>query len=68
MAAACACLLAGRALAADTQWWTSNAQADYAKSEARGIQVDPNGVLRPGPQTQSFGTDSLSLAWCAVGL
>jgi len=68
VAAACACLLAGRALAADTQWWTSNAQADYAKSEARGIQVDPNGVLRPGPQTQSFGTDSLSLAWCAVVL
>jgi hypothetical protein len=63
-----ACLLAGAAHAADTQWWTSNSQPDYAKAEARGIQVDPDGVLRPGPTTQSVATDSLSLAWCAVML
>jgi hypothetical protein len=59
------CLLAARGRAADTQWWTSNAQADYAKSESRGVQVDANGVLRPGPSFQSFPTDSLAIAWCA---
>jgi hypothetical protein len=56
----------GRAVAADTQWWTSNAPADYAKSEARGVVVDADGVLRAGPRTESFATDSLGLAWCAV--
>ena len=59
------CLLAARGRTADTQWWTSNAQADYAKSESRGVQVDANGVLRPGPSSQSFPTDSLAIAWCA---
>ena len=68
VAAAGLCLLAARGRAADTQWWTSNAQADYAKSEAHGVQVDANGVLRPGPASQSFPTDSLGIAWCAVVL
>src|SRR4029077_992947 len=52
--------------AADTQWWTSNTQADQAKAESRGVLVDADGVLRPGPEARSFATDSLSLAWCAV--
>ncbi len=55
-----------RVSAADTQWWTSNSPADYAKSEARGVVVDADGVLRAGPRTESFATDSLGLAWCAV--
>ena len=67
-AAAWACLLAGRAFAADTQWWTSNSQADHAKSESRGVLVDADGVLRPGPAVQAFATDSLAIAWCAVAL
>ena len=54
------------ARAADTQWWTSNSPADHAKSQAHGVVVDPDGVLRPGPRTESFATDSLGLAWCAV--
>lgn len=56
----------GGARAADTQWWTSNSPADYARAEARGVVVDPDGVLRAGPRTESFATDSLGLAWCAV--
>jgi len=61
-------LVAGGARAADTQWWTSNSQADQAKAESRGVLVDPDGVLRPGPAAKSFATDSLALAWCAVVL
>ena len=68
MAGVCACLLAGRAHAADTQWWTSNSQADHARAESRGVLVEPDGVLRPGPAAQAFATDSLGLAWCAVVL
>src|SRR5207253_338267 len=55
-----------RAHAADTQWWTSNTQADHAKAEARGVLVDAEGVLRAGPAARSFPTDSLTIAWCAV--
>lgn len=54
--------------AAETQWWTSNSPADHARSEARGVVVDADGVLRAGPRTASFVTDSLSVAWCAVQL
>lgn len=56
------------AQAAETQWWTSNSPADHAKSEARGVVVDADGVLRAGPRAESFATDSLSVAWCAVQL
>ncbi len=59
---------ASLAHAADTQWWTSNSAADHARSEARGVLVDPDGVLRPGPRTESFPTDSLGIAWCMVVL
>ena len=58
--------VAPRVRAADTQWWTSNSPADYAKAEAHGVQVDAAGVLRAGLRTESFPTDSLGLAWCAV--
>jgi hypothetical protein len=68
MAGVCASVLACRAHAADTQWWTSNSQADHAKSESRGVLVDPDGVLRPGPAARAFDTDSLSVAWCAAML
>ena len=57
-----------RVLAADTQWWTTNSPADYAKSEAHGVVVDADGVLRAGPRAEAFATDSLGLAWCAVML
>ena len=66
--AAFACLVAGGARAAETQWWTSNSLPDYAKAEARGVLVGPDGVLRPGLEARSFATDSLGLAWCAAVL
>lgn len=54
--------------AAETQWWTSNTAADHARAESRGVVVDPDGVLRPGPRAVSYPTDSLAIAWCAVVL
>jgi hypothetical protein len=54
--------------AADTQWWTSNTAADHARAEARGVVVDPDGVLRPGPRATVHPTDSLAIAWCATVL
>jgi hypothetical protein len=56
------------AVAADTQWWTANSAADHARAEARGIVVDPDGVIRPGPRAVSHPTDSLSIAWCVAVL
>jgi len=60
--------LAGGALAADTQWWTLDSPADHAKSEARGVVVEPDGTLRPGPRTASWPTDSLGVAWSVAVL
>ena len=54
--------------AADTQWWTANSPADHARAESRGVVVDPDGVLRPGPRATSHPTDSLSIAWCVAVL
>lgn len=64
--AAALLLWAGLLQAADTQWWTSNTAADHAKSEARGVVVDADGVLRAGPRSVPYPTDSLSVAWSAV--
>ncbi len=53
---------------ADTQFWTSNSAADHARAESRGVVVEADGVLRPGPRTASFATDSLAIAWCLAVL
>ena len=54
--------------AADTQWWTQNTAADHARSESRGVVVDPDGVLRLGLRSVAWPADSLGVAWCAVVL
>ena len=56
------------AVAADTQWWTSNSASDHARAESRGVLVDPDGVLRLGARATSHPTDSLAIAWCATRL
>lgn len=56
------------ARAAETQWWVANTAADHAKSEATGVLVDPDGVLRAAPRTDVFATDSLTVAWSAAVL
>jgi hypothetical protein len=58
----------GLASAADTRWWTTNSVADHAGSQAEGVVVDPDGVLRLGPEARSFPTDSLGVAWCVAVL
>lgn len=54
---------AGPAGATETQWWTSNASADYEQAETRGVVVGPDGVLAPGPAAVSFADDSLRTIW-----
>ena len=56
------------ARAAETQWWTQNTAADHARSESRGVVVDPDGVLRLGLRAVSYPADTLGVAWCAVVL
>lgn len=60
--------LAGAAAATETQWWTSDAPADYAKAEARGVVVGSDGVLEPGPAAAVFPADSLRAVWAVAVL
>jgi hypothetical protein len=62
-------LLAARAAgAADTQWWTSNQAADFARAEARGVTVGANGSVRLGPRADSWRADSLGVVWAVLPL
>ena len=56
-------LSSASAHAAETQWWVTNTPSDHVKAEASGVLVTPEGVLRPGPRTDRFPTDSLEVAW-----
>lgn len=55
--------VASAAAATETQWWTSDAPADYAKAEARGVVVRPDGALEAGPVAASWPADSLRTVW-----
>lgn len=56
------------AFATDTQWWSSQSFADYAKAEAHGVVVRPDGALEAGPAAVSFADDSLRAAWAIAPL
>jgi hypothetical protein len=56
-------LLAGASLAAETQWWVSDSPGDYAKSEAHGVVVRPDGSLELGRTARFTGADSLDVIW-----
>ncbi|MEO5878689.1 MAG: hypothetical protein ABIR22_00900 [Candidatus Eisenbacteria bacterium] len=58
----------GGARAAETEWWISDSAADLAKSEARGIIVDPEGVMSLGPALKSWSSDSLGVIWAVAPL
>lgn len=60
--------LAGAASATETQWWTSDSPADYAKAETRGVVVGPDGVLAPGPVAVATFADSLRTIWALAVL
>ncbi len=60
--------LAGAATATETQWWTSDSPADYAKAESRGVVVGADGVLEPGPAAVAFTADSLRTVWALAVL
>ena len=61
-------LLAPGVRAADTQWWILDSPSDYAKSEAHGVVVHPDGSLAPGLRAVSTPLDSISVVWSAVVL
>ena len=56
-------LAASIASAGETQWWVTDSPADYAKGEARGIVVRPDGALEMGPRAESFPVESLGVVW-----
>jgi hypothetical protein len=61
-------LSAGPARASETQWWVSDSPDDYAKAEARGIVVRPDGSLGLGPAAKFTAADSLGVVWSAAVL
>jgi hypothetical protein len=66
-----ALLLAGamdRAHAADTQWWVSDSPDDYAKADAHGVVVRPDGALELGPASRFTAAESLGVVWAIVVL
>ena len=54
---------AASASAVETQLWISDSPADYAKADARGVVVGPDGVLALGPRTASSPAESLAVIW-----
>jgi len=55
-------------VAAETQWWMSDSPADYARAEARGVMVRPDGSLSLGPSLTSRTADSLRTIWAVAVL
>lgn len=56
------------ARAADTQWWVSDSPDDYAKAEAHGVVVRPDGALELGPASRFTAAESLGVVWAMVVL
>lgn len=61
-------LAGGRASATETQWWSSDSPADYAKAESRGAVIHADGTIEQGPSAVSFADDSLRVAWALAVL
>jgi hypothetical protein len=58
----------GAAGAADTQWWIADQPGDYAKAEARGVAVRPDGTLELGPAAAVATAESLTTIWAVAVL
>ena len=54
------------ARAAETQWWVSDSPGDYAKSEAHGVVIRPDGALELGPAVRFTAAESLGVVWSVV--
>ncbi len=68
IAAIAALALSAPVRAAETQWWVVDSAADLSKAEARGVVVDPDGVMSLGPELRSWTADSLSVIWAIARL
>lgn len=66
--AALLCLARAPARAAETQWWITDSPTDYAKSEARGVVIRPDGALELGPAVRFTAAESLGVVWSVVTL
>jgi hypothetical protein len=66
--AAALVLAAGPVRAAETEWWITDSAADLAKSEARGVIVDPDGVMSLGPDLKNWSSDSVGVIWAVATL
>lgn len=60
--------LAVPSFAVETQLWITDTPADYARSDARGVVVGPDGVLSVGPESESSPADSLDVVWAIAVL
>lgn len=57
---------AGASRAAETQWWITDSPEDYAKSDARGLVVGPDGALTLGPMARFSAAESLGVVWAVA--
>lgn len=55
-------------LAAETQWWVSDAPMDYSRAEARGVTVGADGSLTLGLTVTHRSADSLRTLWAMAVL
>src|SRR5512145_2248032 len=60
--------LATVARGAETEWWVVDTAAELARAEARGVVVDPEGVMSLGPRLERWNADSLSVLWALAPL
>jgi len=60
--------VASPAAAVETQLWITDAASDYAKAEARGVVIGPDGVIALGPETSSSPAESLDVVWSLATL
>ncbi len=61
-------VLAVPASAVETQLWVTDSPSDYARSDARGVVVGPDGVLAVGPESESSPAESLDVVWAVAVL
>jgi hypothetical protein len=54
--------------AAETQWWTTDSPGDYAKADAHGVLIRPDGSLELGPAAKFTAAESLDVVWAVTRL
>ncbi len=63
LAALAAMIVAPRAQAAGTSYWTLRTAADFAQAELAGVAVGPDGLLSPGPRIDATELPAETVVW-----